>query len=64
MDTEKWKSVLVPVPVYREIKEIAQMEDRSISGQLRKIFKEWKEDRIAEAAETDQNSLTTFSAEK
>ena len=64
MDTEKWKSVLVPVPVYREIKEIAQMEDRSISGQLRKIFKEWKEDRIAEAAEIDQNSLTTFSADE
>ena len=64
MDTEKWKSVLVPVPVYREIKEIAQMEDRSISGQLRKIFKEWKEDRIAEAAEIDQNGFTTFSAEK
>ena len=42
MDTEKWKSVLVPVPVYREIKAIAGMEDRSISGQLRKIFKEWK----------------------
>ena len=49
MDTEKWKSVLVPVPVYREIKAIAGMEDRSISGQLRKIFKEWKEDRLAEA---------------
>ena len=49
MDTEKWKSVLVPVPVYREIKEIAQMEDRSISGQLRKIFKEWQEDRLQEA---------------
>ena len=64
MDTEKWKSVLVPVPVYREIKEIAQLEDRSLSGQLRKIFKEWKEDRIAEAAEIDQNGLTTFSAEK
>mgnify|MGYP001487427734 FL=1 len=64
MDTSKWKSVLVPVEVYRDIKKIAFEEDRSISGQLRKIFKEWKEDRIAEAAEIDQNGLTTFSAEK
>tara|TARA_R110000803_G_scaffold39474_4_gene85153 strand:- start:278 stop:445 length:168 start_codon:yes stop_codon:yes gene_type:complete len=55
MDTEKWKSVLVPVPVYREIKAIASMEERSISGQLRKIFKEWQEDRVAEARQLDQH---------
>jgi len=53
MDTNKWKSVLVPVPVYRQIKEIAQLEDRSISGQLRKIFSEWKEDRAREARQLD-----------
>ena len=62
MDTEKWKSVLVPVPVYWEIKAIAGMEDRSISGQLRKIFKEWKEDRLAEARELDQNNISTFTS--
>ena len=51
MDTTKWKSVLVPVEVYRDIKKIAFEEDRSISGQLRKIFKEWQEDRLQEARE-------------
>ena len=49
MDTSIWKSVLVPVEVYRDIKKIAFEEDRSISGQLRKIFKEWQEDRLQEA---------------
>ena len=29
--------------------KIAFEEDRSISGQLRKIFKEWQEDRLQEA---------------
>ena len=53
MDTTKWKSILVPMPVYRQIKEIAQIEDRTISGQLRKIFTEWKEDRAREARELD-----------
>ena len=62
MDINKWKSVLVPVPVYREIKEIAGMEDRSISGQLRKIFKEWKEDRLAEARELDQTEIGSFTS--
>ena len=28
MDTSKWKSVLVPVEVYRDIKKIAFEEDR------------------------------------
>ena len=53
MDTTKWKSILVPMPVYRQIKEIAQLEDRTISGQLRKIFNELKEDRSREARELD-----------
>ena len=43
----------MPMPVYRQIKEIAQLEDRTISGQLRKIFNEWKEDRSREARELD-----------
>tara|TARA_A100001391_G_scaffold196051_1_gene174074 strand:- start:251 stop:433 length:183 start_codon:yes stop_codon:yes gene_type:complete len=51
MDTTKWKSILVPMPVYRQIKEIAKIEDRTISGQLRKIFTEWKDDRSKEALE-------------
>ena len=42
MDTDKWKSVLVPIEVYREIKEISQKEGRTISGQLRIIFDKYK----------------------
>jgi hypothetical protein len=38
MDTDKWKSVLVPIEVYKEIKALAQSEGRTISGQLRIIF--------------------------
>ena len=38
MDTTKWKSVLVPIEVYSEIKKIAKAEGRTISGQLRIIF--------------------------
>lgn len=42
MDTDKWKSVLVPIEVYREIKNLAQEEGRTISGQLRIIFETYK----------------------
>jgi|TARA_R100001460_G_scaffold9918_7_gene23579 hypothetical protein len=38
MDVEKWKSIVVPMDIYRGIKQIAQMENRSISGQLRVMF--------------------------
>jgi|GEM_PF-1539013 len=38
MDTKRWKSVLVPREVYEEIKDMAQSEGRTISGQLRLIF--------------------------
>ena len=39
MDTYKWKSVLLPVETYQAIKQIAKRENRTISGQLRVIFK-------------------------
>jgi len=42
MDTTRWKSVLVPVEVYTEIKELAKSEGRTISGQLRWIFTIYK----------------------
>jgi hypothetical protein len=42
MDTTKWKSVLVPIEVYSEIKKIAKAEGRTISGQLRIIFDTYK----------------------
>lgn len=45
MDTDKWKSVLVPIEVYKEIKALAQAEGRTISGQLRIIFENYKREK-------------------
>jgi len=53
MDTTRWKSILVPIEVYRQIREIAHLEGRTISGQLRLIFEQWKEDRKIEARRLD-----------
>ena len=53
MDTTRWKSILVPIEVYRQIREIAHLEGRTISGQLRLIFEQWKEDRKMEASRRD-----------
>ena len=39
MDTEKWKSVLVPKEIYEQIKKMSVREGRTISGQLRVMFK-------------------------
>ncbi len=41
MDTTKWKSVLVPVEVYRELKILSVIEGRTISGQLRFMFDQY-----------------------
>ena len=49
MDTTKWKSILVPRDTYEEVVEVAKMEGRTISGQLRLVFSQWKEDRLLEA---------------
>jgi len=38
MDTNKWKSVLVPREIYLVIKEMSKAEGRTISGQLRVIM--------------------------
>lgn len=43
MDTQRWKSVLVPRDVYEDIKNMAQEEGRTISGQLRLIFETYVE---------------------
>ena len=37
MDTAKWKSVLLPVNCYQVIKQISEIEGRSISKQLETI---------------------------
>jgi len=48
MDITKWKSVLVPIEVYEQIKTIAKAEGRTISGQLRIMWEVYKETRIKE----------------
>ena len=47
MDTTRWKSILVPRDVYEEIIVIAHVENRTISGQLRYIFENWKLDHLS-----------------
>lgn len=43
MDTTKWKSVLVPIEVYLDIKKMAKKQGRTISGQLKIMHKDFKE---------------------
>ncbi|MEY2908816.1 MAG: hypothetical protein RLZZ602_1339 [Pseudomonadota bacterium] len=47
MDTQKWKSVLLPRPVYEELVIIARVEGRTISGQLRYILESWKAENLS-----------------
>ena len=54
MDITKWKSVLVPIEVYEQIKTIAKSEGRTISGQLRYIFEGWKQENLSK---NDQNYI-------
>lgn len=42
MDITKWKSVLVPIEVYEQIKKLAKAEGRTISGQLRIMWEVYK----------------------
>ena len=42
MDTTRWKSILVPREGYEEIKELSKNEGRTIGGQLRLVFDEYK----------------------
>jgi hypothetical protein len=41
MDTTRWKSVLVPIEVYTELKKLSKIEGRTISGQLRTMFDQY-----------------------
>jgi len=47
MDTNKWKSVLLPRDVYENIVVISHVEGRTISGQLRVIFESWKNSNLS-----------------
>ena len=42
MDITKWKSVLVPIEVYTEIKKTAKAEGRTISGQLKIVWEVYR----------------------
>jgi len=44
MDTSKWKSILVPIEVYAEVRKIAKNEGRTISGQLRLMYEHYARD--------------------
>ena len=48
MDTNKWKSVLLPKEIYEEIVVISDIEGRTISGQLRVVFESWKNDNLSD----------------
>ena len=41
MDTNKWKSVLLPREVYDQLYIVSKVEWRTLSGQLRLIFDYW-----------------------
>ena len=42
MDAEKWKSIIVDRRTYDELCVIKEVEGRTLSGQLRLIFQDWK----------------------
>ena len=39
MNPDKWKSVVVPFESYKQLKDMAQKEHRTISGQLSLVVK-------------------------
>jgi len=59
MDTEKWKSVLVPREVYTELKSQAKLEGRTISGQLRLMFSQYQEQREQRFKQPDAPKVTS-----
>lgn len=42
MDAERWKSIIVDRRTYDELCVIKEVEGRTLSGQLRLIFQDWK----------------------
>ena len=42
MDAKKWKSIIVDRKTYDELCIIKEVEGRTLSGQLRLIFQDWK----------------------
>ena len=66
MDTNKWKSVLVQKDTYEKIKAIAKTEGRTIGGQLRHIFSQYKSEdqaRVEEMVDAHMKQKTKSAAE-
>ena len=70
MDTNKWKSVLMPRWMHEEIVAIAHLEGRTISGQFRFVYEDWKNrnlsksDMLVVKARIVQNREAAEAAEK
>ena len=66
MYTNKCKSVLVPKDTYEKIKAIAKTEGRTIGGQLRHIFSQYKSEdqaRVEEMVDAHMKRKTQSAAE-
>lgn len=48
MDTNKWKSVLLPREVYDQLYIVSKVEGRTLSGQLRLIFENWVNENLSQ----------------
>lgn len=48
MDTNKWKSVLLPREVYDQLYVVSKVEGRTLSGQLRLIFDYWVNENLSQ----------------
>ena len=42
MDKTRWKAVILPRELYEQLKIISEVEGRTLSGQLRLVFNDWK----------------------
>jgi len=48
VDTNKWKSVLLPREVYDQLYVVSKVEGRTLSGQLRLIFEHWVNENLSQ----------------
>lgn len=48
LDTNKWKSVLLPREVYDQLYIVSKVEGRTLSGQLRLIFEYWVNENLSQ----------------
>jgi hypothetical protein len=56
LDTSKWKSVLLALDTYKALKQIAEIEKRTISGQFTFIFEKYCEEAGYEIIKKDNTS--------